>query len=301
MKKWSIRIVLIVLLLALLAFAALLIAAQMGERKMQRHIELTIENVDWRTDAAAVERGHYLFLSRGCADCHDASGSGKDVVNDGKGLLLHSPNISVGPGSVVLRYTQRDWLRSIRHGVKPDGRPAMLMPSEDYARLTDDDVMAIAAYAKDLPPVRGTAAEIHYPMLMNALYGLGVIRDSAETIDHSLPPSKPVPDTVSVEHGAYVASSCVGCHGEKLSGGKIPGTPPDWPPAANLTPGEGSAMTRYPDAASFTAMLRSGKRPDGSAISRVMPFNALKELNDTDVQALYLHLKSLAPRSAGQR
>ena len=34
--------------------------------------------------------------------------------------------------------------------------------------------------------------------------------------------------------------------------------------------GEGSAMTRYPDATHFIAMLRSGKRPDGSAI-QVMP------------------------------
>jgi hypothetical protein len=48
-------------------------------------------------------------------------------------------------------------------------------------------------------------------------------------------------------------------------------------------------------------MLRSGQRPDGSAISRVMPFESLQALNDTDAQALYLHLKALAPRAAGNR
>jgi hypothetical protein len=32
-----------------------------------------------------------------------------------------------------------------------------------------------------------------------------------------------------------------------------------------------------------------------------MPFDALKELNDVDVQALYLHLKSLPPRPQGGR
>jgi hypothetical protein len=46
-------------------------------------------------------------------------------------------------------------------------------------------------------------------------------------------------------------------------------------------------------------MLRTGKRPDGSAVSPVMPFTALKALNDTDVQAVYLHLKALPPMATG--
>lgn len=54
-------------------------------------------------------------------------------------------------------------------------------------------------------------------------------------------------------------------------------------------------MAKYPDAQAFAAMLRSGRRPDGSAVSAVMPFQALKELNDTDAQALYLYLTGLPP------
>ena len=105
---------------------------------------------------------------------------------------------------------------------------------------------------------------------------------------------------VTVEHGKYVANMCIGCHGEHLSGGKIPGGPPDWPAAANLTPGGGSAMLHYPDAKAFAAMLKSGKRPDGSAIA-VMPFESLREMNDIDVAALHLYLKRLSPRPAGGR
>jgi hypothetical protein len=93
---------------------------------------------------------------------------------------------------------------------------------------------------------------------------------------------------------------CIGCHGEKLSGGKIPGGPPDWPAAANITPGEGSAMGRYKNAAQFMAMMRSGKRPDGSAI-QVMPFGSLSAMNDVDTQALYAYLQTVPARPAGQR
>jgi mono/diheme cytochrome c family protein len=110
-----------------------------------------------------------------------------------------------------------------------------------------------------------------------------------------------VAETVSTQHGAYVVNSCIGCHGAHLSGGKIPGTPPDWPAAANLTPGEGSVMTRYATPESFAAMFKTGKRPDGTEVSKVMPFLSLKEMNDTDVQAVYLHLKSLPAVAAGNR
>jgi hypothetical protein len=59
-------------------------------------------------------------------------------------------------------------------------------------------------------------------------------------------------------------------------------------------------LVRYGDANTFVAMLRSGKRPDGSAI-KVMPFESLRELNDTDAHALYAFLKTVPSRSAGQR
>ncbi len=99
-------------------------------------------------------------------------------------------------------------------------------------------------------------------------------------------------EAVTAAHGAYVANSCIGCHGPKLEGGKIPGAPPNWPAAARLAPGEGSVLPRYPDAQALAAMFKSGKRPDGSAVSDVMPFESLRELNDVDVKALYLFLTS---------
>ena len=122
---------------------------------------------------------------------------------------------------------------------------------------------------------------------------VGIVNDASEKIDHSLPPAQPVPEGITPAHGAYVANGCIGCHGAKLAGGKIPGAPPDWPPAAKLTPGAGSALDRYPTAEDFMAMLKTGKRPDGSSVSTVMPFVSLKEMNEVDVRALYLHLRSL--------
>jgi len=301
MNKWLKRGAFAALGVVALAASALVVGAQLGERKQNRIVTLEVAPVAFRDDAASIDRGRYLFLSRGCTECHGANGAGKDVVNDGKGTRVKAPNITPGHGSVVKDYTPIDWVRTLRHGVKPDGRPAIFMPSEDYARFTDDDLASVVAWLRHMPPVDGGGAVLELPAMLKALYAAGVVHDSAELIDHRLPPSVPVPEAATAQHGAYLVNSCIGCHGSRLSGGKIPGTPPDWPPAANLTPGDGSAMSHYPSYEAFAAMFKTGQRPDGSAVSQVMPFLSLKEMNETDVRALYLHLQTLPPVAAGNR
>jgi mono/diheme cytochrome c family protein len=209
-------------------------------------------------------------------------------------MRIAGPNISPGPGSVVAGYTPEDWVRTIRHGVNPKGRALMVMPSEDYNRLTDDDLASLVAYLRHIEPAAGGGPVLDLPLPVRVLYGFGVIRDAAARIDHARPPEQPVPDGVTPLHGAYVANMCLGCHGTRLNGGRIPGGPPDWPPAANLTPGEGTVMTRYANADAFARLFKTGKRPDGTPV-KVMPFEALREMSETDVRALFLYIKTLPP------
>jgi mono/diheme cytochrome c family protein len=300
MNKWMRRTSIGLVTLAVLGVATVVVGKSAGERKLERKISIPAAPVAVRSDPAWIEQGRYLFSTRGCADCHGANGGGKTVISEGA-MLVTSPNITSGAHSVTTAYKIEDWVRTVRHGVKPNGHPILIMPSEDYNRLTDDDMGAIIAYVKQLPPVAGSAAIIRLPTPVKVLYAFGAIKDASEKIDHALPPSQPVAPEVSVAHGAYVANTCMGCHGANLSGGKIPGAPPTWPATANLTPGKGSVMGRYPSADLFMATLRSGRRPDGSAISTVMPFNSLKQMNDTDVLALYAYLKTLPPVETGMR
>ncbi|GAA4359658.1 cytochrome c [Variovorax defluvii] len=295
--RWIRRTVIALVAVALLAAAALFAGDRLARSKMQRHIDVAVQPVPLRDDATAIERGRYLFASRGCVDCHGAQGNGRTFLDDGKGMRIAGPDISPAPGSAVAGYRPEDWVRAIRHGIAPGGRPLMVMPSDDYNRLTDQDLASLVAYIRHLPPAQGAAAVVELSLPVRALYGFGVIRDAASKIDHTLPPARPVAEGVNVQHGAYVANMCLGCHGAKLEGGKIPGGPPDWPAAAKLTPGEGDAMARYADAESFARMFKTGQRPDGTPI-KVMPFESLAAMNDTDVRALYLYLKSLPPAPA---
>jgi mono/diheme cytochrome c family protein len=263
-----------------------------SERKMNRVITLNPAPIGIPSGDAALARGKYLYESRGCTDCHARDGAGRTFVDDGT-LLVRGPNVT--PGGPTGTYSVIDWVRSIRHGVAPSGKPLLIMPSEDYARMTDADLGAMIAYIRSLPVQVGDGRELRLALPVRFAYAIGVVRDAAEKIDHSLPPAEPAPEDDVLATGAYAAQMCQGCHGESFTGGRIPGGPPDWPVAANLTSVSGGAMQAYRDSAAFAAMMRSGKRPDGSEI-RVMPFESLAELNDTEIAAIYAYLRSLAPR-----
>ena len=298
MKKVIRRATIALLILVLVAAGAFGVLVWMGDRKMERKLEVRVVPVPYTRDRIALKQGKYLFESRGCSECHGSDGRGVVVVDSPEGMRVKAPNITTGAGGVVAGYNEGDWVRAIRHGVAPSGRALMVMPSEDYNRMSDADFAALVAYVRSLPPVPGSAAEIKLPLIVKALYGADFVKDSAEKIDHRRPPAAPVAAGVNAEHGAYVAATCAGCHRATLKGGPIAGAPPDWPPAADLTPA--GAMARYDTADKFIAMMRTGKRPDGSEVSKVMPFMTLRNLNDTDLQALHLYLRSLPPEGARQ-
>lgn len=293
MAKWAKRVGFGLLILLGLLVALVLAGKLAGERKLARKIDVPLALLAVTPDPARIEHGRYLFQTRGCADCHGAQGSGKPVI-DGVEMRVVAPNITRGENSAILHYQPADWVRTVRHGVKPDGTPILIMPSEDF-NLTDADMAALMAYLGTLPPAKGEAGLVRLPLPVKIAYALGKLQDAAEKIDHTLPPPLPVAAEVSPAHGKYIANGCIGCHGTQLAGGRVPGAPPSWPASANLTPGKGSVMPRYPTPELFMAALRTGKRPDGSAISEVMPFEALRQMTDTDLRALYAYLKTLQP------
>ena len=55
-------------------------------------------------------------------------------------------------------------------------------------------------------------------------------------------------------------------------------------------------MTQYASAEEFAAMLRTGKRPDGSAINAdFMPWRAVGQATDQELHSIWLYLRSRPP------
>lgn len=288
--------------LVVVGVAAAALVSRLADRKLHRIVELPPMQVTFAAAEGQLEHGEYLFKTRGCEDCHGADGAGHVFINDpASGFFVRSPNITSGSTSPAREYQDVDWLRALRHGVKPSGEPLFIMPSEDYSRMTDADIAAIVAYARSLPPAETGGAQFSpLPLPMKAAYLFGALKDAAEKIDHTAAPTATVADD-PVSRGQYVAQGCTGCHGAHFSGGKIPGTPPSWPAAADITSAPDSAMAHYTSAEQFKSLFRTGKRPDGSAVSDVMPFKSLAQMNDAELDDLFAFLKTVPARPSGER
>jgi len=101
----------------------------------------------------------------------------------------------------------------------------------------------------------------------------------------------------SAEYGKYLAQGWVGCHGTTFAGQHVPGTPPEFPDSRNLTP---AALGSWKEEDFFRA-IRSGKRPDGSAIDPFMPWQTYAKMSDTELSALWAYLRTLPPVEAEKR
>lgn len=270
-----------------------------SNRKLDRTYSIAVRPVLVPADAAALARGKHLAETRGCADCHGADFGGKTVMANGAMGRVDGPNLTRGNGGLPPSFSTLDYIRAIRHGVNPEGRGLFLMPSTDYATLTEGDLGALIAYLKSVPPVDRPRVPLTLGPVARALLATGKIKLAAAEIDHANVRPAMVVAAVSVEYGHYVAASCTGCHGPNLSGGKIAVGPPDWPPAANLTPHAEGALARWTEADFFKA-LRTAKRPDGREISPVMP-RAFGQLDDVEIKAVWMYLKTLPPAATGVR
>lgn len=288
-----------VLVAALLVCAAVVYAA--SNRVLTRRYAPPVSWISLPDDSATVARGAHLARAIAkCANCHAEDLGGGVVIDDPTFMRLAAPNLTRGRGGVAASLSDRDWVRAVQHGVAPDGRGLILMPAEAYIHLADDDLAAILAWVRQVPPVdRELPPRTVGPVarLLFATRRLPLI--AAAYIEHGRPNVvAPARDTTS-EYGRYLAltGGCVACHGPALSGGPVPGAPPRTPPAANLTPGGIGAYTEQ----DFFRALREGKRPGGQELNAFMPWRFTKLMTDEEIRAVWSYLRTLPAKELGQR
>jgi len=119
-----------------------------------------------RADEAQIARGKYLVGIAGCTDCHTPGYffgkpdmekylGGSDVGFEMPGLgVFVGRNITPDEETGIGAWSEEDIIRALQTGQRPDGRElAPIMPWHAFATLTKEDVTAIAAYLKSIPPV----------------------------------------------------------------------------------------------------------------------------------------------------
>jgi mono/diheme cytochrome c family protein len=265
----------------------------------------------WKaTRAADPVNGKTLYDAGGCVSCH-SSGNSEDRVHLGGGKPLktpfgtfYPPNISPDPQDGIGRWSEQNFIRAIRDGTAPDGRPYYpCFPYPSYRHLSPDDAADLFAYLKTLPAVKGKAPEHAIPFPYSIRRGL-VLWKLAYLDGTVIEPVSTKSE--SWNRGRYLVEGighCAECHSprnfagaiiasKRLSGGPNPDGKGVVP---NLTPDKtGLAEWSETDIAN---LLKDGFTPDfdsvGGSMAEVVRNTAL--LSDTDRMAMAIYLKSLPP------
>jgi hypothetical protein len=85
-----------------------------------------------------------------------------------------------------------------------------------------------------------------------------------------------------------------------LSGGEIPGFPPEWPSAPNLTSGEGGRLPGWGEEG-FIQIIKTGQKHGRAINPEYMPWESYRHMTEDELRAVYLYLQSLPPKPFGNR
>lgn len=303
MARWLKRIGLVVVAIIVLIVIALAGIWGVSSSAFTKNTDSAIPATAFEAphDSASIERGRHIATAiTKCVDCHTPGLTGQVMIDDPAFGRLVASNLTTGQGGVLGHYDDAHLARAIRDGVAWDGRPLLFMPSEEFSHLSDQDLGDIIAFVRSMAP-----GDTHWPAtrmgpIPRVLFVLGKFPGlvPVRTIDHKASPTTIMPG-LSVEYGQYLATvgGCVGCHGPGLSGGPVPGAPPEIPPAANITP---TGIGGWSESDFFRA-LREGKRPDGTAINEFMPWRLAGQMTDRETQALWMYLKTVPGKESGTR
>lgn len=253
------------------------------------------------TTATAIAEGKRQFTTRGCVDCHGENGAGKSVIDDALVGRITASNLTTGKNGVGQQYAVTDWERAIRHGVAPNGKPLLVMPSNEFYAINDGDMANLIAYIQSLPAVDSAPRPRQIGPLGRILL-VGEIAPvlPAERINHAAPRPQTMAKGATPAYGEYLAKTCAGCHGASFSGGPVPGVPATPPFPRNLTPDVATGLGAWQEA-DFVQALRTGIRPDGTQLSTAMPWPAFKMMTDEELKALWLYLQTLPAKPYGNR
>lgn len=298
---WIRRISLVLgVMVAVVALGAASVYA-MSEKKLSAKYTVRPEPpLTTTADAAVLERGRHVATAIAkCVECHANDLGGGTVIDAPPIGHVEATNLTTGKGGVLSRYDDVALERAIRHGIGHDGRNLLIMPSDEYHNLSDDDVAAVIAYLRSRPAVDREHAPASVGPVIRMMWVAGKAYPApVERIAHDAPHRRSTPVGDNAAAGEYIAANgCSGCHGQTYSGGPIPGAPPEWKPAANITPAGIGSYTP----ADFTRLLREGVRPSGVAVDTLMPIRATRFMTDEEINAVYKFLKTVPAKAYGGR
>ena len=259
-------------------------------------------------DAARAQRGEYLLHAGGCVGCHtDTKNSGTPLAG-GRELKtpfgsFFGPNITPHPTAGIGRWSEAQFRRALREGVRPDGAhyfPAF--PYTSFTGMTDADIGDLWAYLQTVPASAQPNREHELGFPFNIRLAMIGWKALFFTPGEFRPDPSKSPE---INRGAYLVNAlghCGECHtprnfaggldrskflaGGVLDGGVVP----------NITPHPETGIGKW-SPGDVADLLKMGMTPDGDFVGGEMAevSKEMAKLTDDDVKAIVAYLRSLPP------
>lgn len=263
-----------------------------GNARLNKTYDFPPSELVLPTDEASLEQGKHRVESL-CAGCHGPDLSGIEKWFDAGPLgTIDSANLTSGDGGIGSFYTTEDFVAAIRHGVDEEGKPIFMPAVTSTSQLSDEDLAAIIAYLKTVPPVDHKTNGKNFTPLAKILFVVGVLPPlPVEVVSHDLHVTAPEAGPTA-EYGEYMVNTndCRVCHGPDLNGGPFP-DPTVTKISPNLTPGGEVAFWSEED---FIKTIRTGVTPGGHELDpEFMPWKDYGKFYDDELKAIYAYLKTV--------
>jgi mono/diheme cytochrome c family protein len=264
----------------------------MGNARLNKTYDFPPSNLEIPTDAESIAYDEHRVESL-CAGCHgDDLGGRKNWFDGGPLGTIDSANLTSGAGGIGDVYTAEDYVRAVRHGIDPEGKPIFMIAVVSTAHLSDEDLASIIAYLQSVPPVDNEVGGAEFTPMAKILFAAGMLGEMpVEEVSHDVHVSAPE-RRASVDYGSYLVdiNDCRVCHGQTMNGGPFP-DPTIKKISPNLTPGGELAFWTEEQ---FINTIRTGKTPSGHELDpNFMAWNYYRGFYDYELQAIWMYLQSL--------
>jgi cytochrome c553 len=265
------------LVLGVIAYAVVYVLA---ERVLRRTYPVPATALSIPADPVSIAEGQRLATIRGCfAGCHGRQAEGAVLFDQPVLAHIVAPNLT----AAAHKYSDAELAAIIRNGVRPDGRSLVVMPSEEFAPMSDEETARIIAFLKSLPPKAGPGPDTFIGPLGRLGFAIGKFKLAAQMIAETVAPPEAADEQAAL--GRHLArTACGHCHGTNLRGTS---NPEFTSPALQIV------AAYSPEA--FAQLMRTGVALGGrdlrvmSAVAR----NNLSHLTDAEIAALYSYLHAI--------
>jgi mono/diheme cytochrome c family protein len=266
----------------------------------------TEKKPDATPSAETIALGKALTEAADCARCHTADperpfAGGKRIDTPFGGI--YSPNLTPDHATGLGAWTEAEFLRAFRLGVRPDGsRYYPAFPYPYFTKMTRDNLLAIRAYLATLTPIRNSApaSELRWPLnyriTMRAWNWLFFKPGIFEPDQNR---------SAEWNRGGYLVEGpahCGACHtpkglfGADRRGLAYTGATIDGWFAPRLDNAERSGLRTWSveDIVEYLRSGRNAKAHAGGLMADVV-VNSTSRMSETDLRAIAIYLKDLPP------